>query len=78
MDVNPELISYIATIILGVLAAIFGKKWVHGKSITTKFAFAIKELTDAIQDDRISQEEAERIVEAWKDVIKEAKDLIEY
>lgn len=77
MDVNPELISYIVTIILGILAAVFGKNWVQGKLVTTKFALAVKELADAIEDDRITQEEAERIVEAWKSVINEAKELIQ-
>lgn len=77
MDVDPEMVSYIITIILGLLAAYFGKKWQQFKVTTTKFSIAIKELSDAIQDDRISQEEAERIVEAWKTVIEEAKKINE-
>ena len=76
MEIDPQILSYITTIILGVLATVFGKKWVTGKVVTTKFALAINELTNAIEDDRITQDEAERIVEAWKDVINEAKILI--
>ena len=75
MDIDPELISYLLTIILGILATFFGDKWVKGKNISLKFAVAIRELTKAIEDDRITQEEAVRIVESWSDVIEEANGL---
>jgi len=76
LDIDPELVSYVITIVLGLIATVFGKKWVSGKSVTIKFAIAINELAEAIEDDRITQEEAERIVRTWSDVIGEAKGLI--
>lgn len=75
MDIDPQLISYIATIILGLVATFFGEKWVKGKAVSMKFAIGINTLTEAIVDDRITQEEAERIVEAWQGVIEEAKGI---
>lgn len=75
MDIDPELISYLITIILGVIATYFGDKWVKAKALATKFSVAIRELTIAIEDDRITQQEAERIVESWSDVINEANSF---
>ncbi len=75
MDIDPQLISVIGTIILGLVATFFGEKWVKGKSVSMKFAIGINTLTEAIVDDRITQEEAMRIVEAWKGVIDEAKGI---
>lgn len=83
LDIDPETISYVATIVLGVLATFLGDRWRkakdkfnQGQQTTLKFALAIKELTEAIEDDRITQEEAVRIVEAWKQVINEAGSIL--
>ena len=82
MDIDPEYIVYIVTLILGVVATIFGKKWstaknlfAQGQNTSMKFALALQELSLAIEDDRITQEEAERIVARWKEVIDEANNL---
>lgn len=80
MDIDPEMVSYIITIILGLLATLMGTKWQKIKNLfaqsqqtTLKFAQALQCLSDAIEDDRITQKEAEDIVNAWKEVINEAK-----
>lgn len=75
MDIDPELVAYLLTVILGVLATFFGEKWVKGRDFSLKISVALKELAVAIQDDAIDQAEAERIVASWKDVIDEATQL---
>ena len=83
MDIDPEMISYIVTIILGALATFMGTKWQKIKNMfsqsqltMTKFAQAIQVLSEAIEDDRITQKEAEAIVKSWKEVIDEAKRTV--
>jgi len=82
MDIDPENIVYVVTLILGVAATIFGKKWqtaknlfAKGQTTSMKFALALQEVSIAIEDDKITQQEAERIVARWKDVINEANNV---
>ena len=82
MDIDPEYLVYIITIVLGAVATFFGKKWSTAKNlfaqsqtISMKFALALQEVSTAIEDDKITQEEAERIVARWKDVIDDANNF---
>ena len=81
--VDPTIVSYVVTIILGVLATFFGKKWITAKDYfskvtltATKFAMALKDTSDAIEDDNITPEEAKRIIASWRAVIEEAKSFV--
>lgn len=83
MDIDPEMVSYIITVILGLLATLMGTKWQKIKNLfsqsqqtTLKFAQALQVLSEAIEDDRITQKEAEAIVKSWKEVIDEAKRTV--
>jgi len=83
MDIDPEMVSYIVTVILGILATLMGTKWQKIKNMfsqsqltTLKFAQALQVLSEAIEDDRITQKEAEDIVKSWKEVIDEAKRTV--
>lgn len=83
MDIDPEIIAYAATLILGILSAIFGKKWAAAKEKfalseqkVLKVAAALKATSDAIKDDIITPEEEQAIVKNWKDIIDEAKYLL--
>jgi len=77
MDVDPELIAYIVSMVLGILSIVLGDKYVKYKQkfadtekVTVKISAALKAISDAIADDRITPEEEKAIVEHWKNVIK--------
>lgn len=83
MDIDPELVAYVATIILTLVATFMGKKWQglkdklsHSQVISFKFAQGLKVISDAISDDTITPEEEQKIIDAWKDVIEDAKILV--
>ena len=83
MDIDPQIISYAATIILGILATVFGDKYLkfkdkmyQGQQTTMQFAVAVQKLTEAIDDDRITQEEAEEITAAFKEIITQANQIL--
>jgi len=85
MDINvdPELVSYILSAVLGIFALFLGDRWrkikdkfAEGQLLTMKFAIAIQELSKAIEDDKITQEEAEDIVNSWKEIIDDAGLII--
>lgn len=83
MDIDPEIIAYVLSILLGIISAIFGEKYVKFKQkfadseqVTIKLAAALKATSDAIEDDKITPEEQKAIVDHWKDLINEAKRLL--
>ena len=83
MDIDPELIAYIISMVLGVLSIVLGDKYVKYKQkfadtekVTVKISAALKATSDAIEDDRITPEEEQAIVDHWKDVIDEAKNIL--
>jgi len=82
MYVDTNVLLQFISSVLALLAIFLGSKWAKAKSeiaemskLMTKFAAALKATSDAIQDDRITPEEEKAIVEAWKDVIKEAQNM---
>lgn len=83
MDLDPELVAYGLTIVLGLLATAFGKKWqtakdtfAKGQLTTMKLAQTLKVVSDAIADDKITAEEEKKIIAIWKDTIDEAKGIV--
>jgi len=82
MYIDTNVLLQFISSVLALLAIFLGSKWAKAKSeiaemskLMTKFAAALKATSDAIQDDRITPEEEKAIVEAWKDVIKEAQNM---
>ena len=83
MDLDPEMVAYIITIVLGLISALLGSKWQKAKTglsdsqlVVFKVSQALKVTSEAIEDDQVSSEEEKRIVNSWKDVIDEAKDML--
>jgi len=83
MDIDPELVAYVATLLMTLAVAFMGKKWQGMKDkfsqsqiISFKFAQGLKVMSEAIDDDNISPEEEQNIIKAWKDVIDEAGTLV--
>ena len=83
MDVDPELVSYIITTILGLLSIVFGKKYVTYKQkvadtekTALKIAAALKATSDAIEDDKLTYDEEQAVVAAWKDIITNARNML--
>jgi len=84
VTLNSDLLLQTISAILAIVATLLGNKWIKTKNellkltkLTTKIATALKVTSDAIEDDKITQEEEKAIVRKWKDVIEEAKKFIE-
>lgn len=83
MDINPEIIAYVISVILAIVSATLGKKYIKFKDkfadlqqVTIKLSAALKATSDAIEDDKITPEEQKAIVDHWRDLIDEAKRLL--
>ena len=83
MEINPELIVYAVTVILSILSVIFGEKYRKYKQkfmdtskLAEEFSEALLATTNAIEDDKLTPEEAQKIVAEWQDVVDEAKKLL--
>lgn len=83
MDVDPELVAYLITIILAILSSLLGKKWVTAKNklsetsnLAIKLASALKTTSEAIEDNRVTNKEEQEIVKRWKEVIEQGKELL--
>ena len=66
----------IALIIVSVVAAVAGARWRHFKVLLKELAEAMTTVSDAIEDDSVSQAETLKILKEWKDVIAAAKRLM--
>lgn len=76
LALDSETIAYILSFVLAVLSLVFGEKYVKYRVKATKFAIALKATIDAVEDDKITPEEAKSIIEHWKDIFDEAKLLL--
>ena len=81
--INHEMLINIITIILGLLSTYFGSKWIKTKNalygtslFTQKLAIALRTLSEAVEDDRITPEEEKKIIEEWREIIEEGKKLV--
>jgi len=59
-----------ASVILAVLSAIFAAEWKRAKNFLKETSEALTTLYDAIEDDKITKEEAKRIAKEFEDLIK--------
>ena len=82
-DISPEIVAYIITIILALLSVILGKKYKTAKtkfsdmsSLAADLAVALKDTSEAIEDEYVSEDEAKLIVKQWKEVIEAGKKLL--
>lgn len=85
MDIDPEMVAYIITIILSVISAYVAKQWNTTKNklhditnLATKLAAALKTTSEAIEDDKVTSTEEKELVKRWKDVIEQGKNLLEW
>lgn len=77
MDLGTNIdINAILNVILGIVAVVLGAKWLKVKSFLKKVAEALVVTSEAIEDDKITQEEEQRMIEDWNEVIELAKDLV--
>jgi len=83
LDVDPEIVAYIITIILAVLSMVLGKKYKTAKTkfsdvshLATELAEALKDTSEAIEDEYVTEDEAKLIVKQWKEVIEAGKKLL--
>jgi len=84
LEIDPEIISYVVSLLLAILSLVFGDKYIKYKQkfadsqqLAVKLSAALKATSDAIEDDKITPEEQKTIVEKWKDLIDSAKGLLE-
>jgi len=68
MDMEGFL-AIIATV-LTVLSAIFAAEWRRAKSLLKETSEALSTLYNAIEDDKITKEEAKKIAKEFKDLIR--------
>ncbi len=68
-------ISTIVNIILGILSAIFGGKWILGKKLLKEISKALAVTSNAIADNTITRKELQDMQDKWNDVIETAKKL---
>lgn len=66
----------IAFVVVTVFSIVAGTRWRHFKALLKELAEAMKAVSDAVEDDSISQAETKKILKEWGDVIAAAKKLI--
>ncbi len=76
MEISPEIIAYIVSVILGVVSLVAGDKYLKYKTKALKFASALKVTVDAVEDEKVTEEEAKNIISKWKSVFEEARELV--
>jgi len=83
-NISPEIVAYIITIILVVLSLVLGGKYKIAKSKFTDLSYLAKELaealkqtSEAIEDEYISEDETKQIVKQWQEVIEAGKKLLD-
>ena len=83
MTVDPEIVAYIISSILGIVSIVFGNKYIAYKQkfadsekTVIKIAAALKATSDAIEDDNLTYDEEQAIVAQWKDVISDARTML--
>ena len=70
MKVNwLEIVAWIVAIAFLVLSAIFRKQVNQAKGVMKELAEAMSTTVQAMEDGKVTVEEAKKIVKEWKDVI---------
>ena len=83
-NISPEIVAYVITIALAALSMILGKKYKTAKSkftdvshLATELAEALKQTSEAIEDEHVTEDESKQIVKQWKDVIEAGEKLLD-
>ena len=58
----------VASGVLGILVIIFSVKWAQVKALLKEVAEAFVVVSSAVEDDKITREELQKIVDEWHDV----------
>lgn len=90
MNVESETLMQLISAVLAILAAVFGAKWQKFKNLLMEANVKAKQLEElsksltraldtlvkAEEDDKITNEEYHAVVQAFKDVLYDAKKLL--
>ena len=66
----------VASGVLGILVIIFSVKWAQVKALLKEVAEAFVVVSSAVEDDKITREELQKIVDEWHDVLLAVLKLI--
>lgn len=84
LDISPEIVAYIITVVLAVLSIVLGGKYKIVKSkfsdlscLAVELAEALKQTSEAIEDEYVTEDEAKLIVKQWKEVLKAGEKLLD-
>jgi len=64
-----EILTVVCSI-LAITSALFAIEWRRVKSLLKEASEALSTLYDAIEDDKITKEEAKKVAEEFEDLIK--------
>ena len=73
---DSEIILMIISAVLAVVAGIVTVKWQQSKALLKSVSEALACISDAIDDDRVSVEEFERLRRKFSDVVAAAHNLL--
>ncbi len=65
--------------VLGIVIAVLGVvwvKWTKGKKLLKELAEALTILSAAVEDDQVTQEEIDKLIEEFKEVVVAAGELV--
>ena len=68
--------GYITSIILAIVSIVFGAKWRKVKKLIKEISAFVVEISEALEDDRISREELVRIKQKSEGIVKTARSLL--
>ena len=63
-------------IVMTVMTIVAGTRWAHFKNLLKELAEAMTAVSDAVEDDTISQAETKKLLKEWGEVRAAAKKLI--
>jgi hypothetical protein len=73
VEIDIGLVTAIVTIIISVVSSVLGVQVVKAKDKAKKFKLLLDTVIDAWEDDKITEEEGQAIVDAAKALIAEEK-----
>ena len=65
-----QIIPYIVMVVFAVLAAVFRRQLNLAKAVMKELAEAMSTTVKAMEDGKITLDEAKKIVKEWKDVLE--------
>lgn len=78
MQLDWEAISTILWLIFTLLSAYLGKKWTKSKNLLKEVGELLITIKSAIEDDKITKEEMQRIIKEYKDVDSLVKEILHH